>query len=84
MRILKIDKKWRVILPRSLRRQAGIQNATHLEARASGGVITMKVLKASRIRDDDPLIRSLRKPLRAKKKVSKADLERIENEMWLP
>jgi bifunctional DNA-binding transcriptional regulator/antitoxin component of YhaV-PrlF toxin-antitoxin module len=84
MRVLKVDKKWRVILPQSLRRQAGIGHASHLEARASRGVITMRVLTPKKRIEDDPLLRDLRNPLKAKRRLSRKELEKLKDEMWLP
>lgn len=86
IRVLKVDRKWRVILPQSLRRKAGVESASHLEARASHGVITMRVLTPARLApEDDPLLKSLRNPLHAgKRRLSKAELEKIEDKMWLP
>lgn len=85
MQILKIDKKWRVMLPRRLRMQAGLPRSGHLEVQARPGTIIMRVVRPRRsTAGTDPVLRDLNNPLKAKKHLSRRDLEKLKDEMWLP
>lgn len=85
MEVVKIDKKWRVMLPKRLRARAGIPRNAHLEVRARPGTLVMNVIRPKkRPLESDPLIQLLRKPISVKKRVTREELERIEDEMWLP
>lgn len=87
MTIVKVDKKWRIVLPRRLRQKISLRKNQHLNLRFEKDFIILKTLKRQESRSErDPVLDDiLKNPAHADpKKIKKIDLEKIEEEMWLP
>ena len=88
MPIVKVDKKGRITLPSRLARQMRIRHGDSLilKPRQDALVIHRVGPSSEASIESDPLIWNLRHPLKLRSKVKnlKKELEKIEDEMWLP
>ncbi len=84
MPIVTVDRKGRIQLPSELRRQWRLKPREPLLVRISrDSACVTKVPKATP--ETDPLLRDLLlRPLRAKKALTREELEKAKDEMWLP
>lgn len=86
MPIVKIDKKWRIVLPKGLRKSINLKPNQHLRLRGEKNSIVMTSMKQpEKIGKNDPLWNDIfENPAHADpKKIKKLDLEKLEEEMWL-
>ncbi|MFA4820232.1 MAG: AbrB/MazE/SpoVT family DNA-binding domain-containing protein [Candidatus Aenigmatarchaeota archaeon] len=86
MTIVKIDKKWRIVLPKSLRKNVKLRQNQHLRLHVEKDTFVFRPLKTSDSRNSkDPFLNDIiNNPLHVNpKKIKKLDLEKLEEEMWL-
>lgn len=86
MTIVKIDDRGRILVPQTVREAIGIKSEENLNMILEDDIIILKKLKSSkRSGKKDSLKVFLDNPSHVDpKKLKRIDLEKIENEMWLP
>ncbi len=86
MKVETIDEKWRVTIPKEVRKKVNIfpKMPVGVTLERNRIIITPLLARADR-RKADSLTWLLEHPTRADpKKLKKIDLEKMEDEMWLP
>ena len=87
MPVVIIDKKWRIVLPKQVRKSVRLKQSQRLRLKVEKDSIVLKKLSEGKGRNEkDPLWDDLfNNPLHVDpKKLKKIDLKKIEEEMWLP
>ena len=87
MPIVKIDKKWRIVLPKQLRKTVKLKQNQHLKLSLEKDSFVLRPMKTneSKVSSDPFLNDIIKNPAHVDpKKIKKIDLEKIEDEMWLP
>ena len=86
MRIVKMDEKGRVHLTRGIREELRLRPHEVLEASVRDTTLTLKPFRKRKVsRKEDSLDWILRNPAHvSRKKLKEIDLEKIEDEMWMP
>jgi AbrB family looped-hinge helix DNA binding protein len=83
MRVVRVDERGRIILPKRLRERLPVKPGHNLIASFSNGTIVLQKLKPAS--DKDSLLWDVQHPLHVNKRtLKKIDLDKIEDEMWLP
>lgn len=84
MAVVKVDKKGRLVIPQEIRERLRIDETTPLIFEVDdGNTIRIRIIQ----RDDqaytsDPLWKAIHNPVFIGKKVSKKELDEIENDQW--
>lgn len=86
MAVVKIDKKWRIVLPKQVRNRARLRRSQHLKLTVQKNSIVLKTLRVHENEKEDAFINDITKNAAHvdPKKLKKIDLKKIEEEMWLP
>lgn len=86
MPVVKIDKKWRIVLPKNIRKNIRLRQSQRLKLRVEKDSIVLKKLKDDKaVKEEDSFLKDIRNPIHVDpKKLKKIDLKKIEEEMWLP
>ncbi len=86
MTIVKIDKKWRIVLPKSLRRNIKLKPNQYLRLSVEKDSFVIKPIKIERNNASrDPFLNDIfNNPAHVDpKKIKKLTLEKLEDELWL-
>ncbi|MBI2579256.1 MAG: AbrB/MazE/SpoVT family DNA-binding domain-containing protein [Candidatus Aenigmarchaeota archaeon] len=83
---MKIDKKWRIVLPKQVRKNIRLKQSQRFRLQVDKDSIVLKKLKDDKaVKEVDPFLNDIRNPIHVDpKKLKKIDLKKIEEEMWLP
>ena len=85
MKIVKMDKKWRIILPKNIRRSAALKQSQGFSLRLENDTIILKKIHDKKESANDMLMKDIMNPaVTDKKRIKYMDLEKLEEEAWLP
>ncbi len=81
-----VDEKWRVTIPKEIRKAIHIAPRTPVDVKLVKNAVVIKPVKRRTRSGKDSLDWVISHPasIRPKKLLTKEDLDKIEDEMWLP
>ncbi len=86
MAISTVDEKWRIVIPKEVRKAVRMHPRTVVDIRTRRNAIVITTLhKGAAQNRNDSLTWLVDHPIRVNRmKLKKIDLEKVEEEMWLP
>ncbi|MDE1855574.1 MAG: AbrB/MazE/SpoVT family DNA-binding domain-containing protein [Candidatus Micrarchaeota archaeon] len=81
--LVKMDQKWRIRIPKKVRKALKLQNKQPVEIEIEGSGARISSPSKERIIETDPVLRDMiERPLKSKIKITRELLEKLEEEQW--